>query len=206
MGGVYKLMNTQNSKYYIFSAKNLSKSTLLFSLRNGSHRNVDLQRDFSLLGEREFVIEQIIECESNIEKIKKDYIDSVNSYENLYNSRLSLENRVIVFKDGNNLREFKGFSEASEYLKLDRERIRQILKSTVVPIHLAFKYPVRGYPRLEDKTVWRCCDQIWTPDAITCKIVDTEELLDGVEVKVIDEKRINRDLMNKYRKYYKNKR
>lgn len=63
--------------------------------------------------------------------------------------------------------------------------------STVVPIHLAFKYPVRGYPRLEDKTVWRCCDQIWTPDAITCKIVDTEELLDGVQVKVIDEKRIS---------------
>lgn len=70
MGGVYKIINSINGKYYIGSTKNFEKRKVRHfkDLAKNKHHNAYLQKSFNKHGESNFKFEILIECENYFEK------------------------------------------------------------------------------------------------------------------------------------------
>jgi group I intron endonuclease len=87
--GVYQIRNQVNGKIYIGSSKNLTGifNRYKFQLKNGSHMNSELQKEFSQFGEESFCFEVL----DNL-KIQDDplynYDDDLKTLEELWLEKL----------------------------------------------------------------------------------------------------------------------
>lgn len=81
ISGIYKIVNTQNGKLYIGSAKNIHKRWMrhLNDLRNNNHCNILLQRSFIKYGELCFKIE-IIEKTSDLLDREQYFLDKLKPF------------------------------------------------------------------------------------------------------------------------------
>lgn len=106
--GIYKIVNTKNSKMYIGSAKELNrrKKTHFTQLAKGEHHNVHLQRAWNVYGEDSFEFHVIEYTENLIER--EQYWINFYGFETLYNicpkaysnqgKKLSTETREKISK------------------------------------------------------------------------------------------------------------
>jgi hypothetical protein len=85
--GVYKIENINNGKFYIGSAAKSFKQRWdnhKKTLRNGTHRNIKLQRSFDKHGESSFSFSVLSFCPpEHCIKIEQWYIDKTNPYYNI---------------------------------------------------------------------------------------------------------------------------
>lgn len=83
---IYKLLNTQNNKFYIGSTKNFSKRALfhIFELENNKHRNRYLQNSWNKYGSGSFKFEIVEYCaeEKRLER-EQYFIDVIKPSYNL---------------------------------------------------------------------------------------------------------------------------
>jgi group I intron endonuclease len=73
--GIYKIINSENDKFYIGSATHFynRKSDHLRRLRLGIHKNTHLQNSFNKYGQDKFSFILIEECEKTVLSIREQY-------------------------------------------------------------------------------------------------------------------------------------
>jgi group I intron endonuclease len=84
--GIYKITNTNNSKFYIGSAAISFKKRYndhISSLKNNKHRNRHLQHSFKKYGLDCFIFEIIEICKEEIIAKEQYYIDTLNPHYNI---------------------------------------------------------------------------------------------------------------------------
>lgn len=85
VGGIYKITNATNGKFYIGSTNNLRKRKRehFGALRKGKHVNNHLQRSFNKHGEGNFKFEiiEIITDISTLLAVEQKYLDELKSYD-----------------------------------------------------------------------------------------------------------------------------
>jgi len=87
--GIYQIRNTVNGKLFLGSAKDLRGiiNSNRFQLRNGLHRNKELQKDFNEIGEGGFVFE-IVDSLQPAEGANRDYTQELKTLEAMWLERL----------------------------------------------------------------------------------------------------------------------
>lgn len=86
--GIYKIINTLNSYFYIGSSKNIEKRfyTHLNKLKNNKHDNIYLQRSYNKYGNVfECEILEVVSCEDDLLKVEQEYLDKYYDDEKNYN-------------------------------------------------------------------------------------------------------------------------
>ena len=87
--GIYKIENLVNGKVLIGSSKNLpgKANSYRFQLKQGSHMNRDLQKDFILFGEEKFIF-AVVDCLEPKEGPGHDYTSDLTALEEMWMERL----------------------------------------------------------------------------------------------------------------------
>jgi hypothetical protein len=87
--GVFQIKNTANDKIFIGSAKNLPGifNSNKFQLKNGMHRNKELQNDYTLFGENNFLYE-ILDYLEPKEDPAYNYTEDLRELEALWKEKL----------------------------------------------------------------------------------------------------------------------
>lgn len=93
--GIYKITCLKNNKIYIGSSKNLSNRLYnhKYSLKNGIHKNVFLQKDWNYYGEENFKFEIIEYCDEDKQyELEQKYLNELKPFYRLGNGYNILEN------------------------------------------------------------------------------------------------------------------
>jgi len=98
--GIFQIRNMKNGKLFLGSAKDLRGiiNSNGFQLRNGLHRNKDLQKDFTEIGEEGFAFEIVdslqpgedasYNCTAELKTLEAMWLEKLQPYdERGYNSR-----------------------------------------------------------------------------------------------------------------------
>jgi len=87
--GIFQIRNTVNGKLFLGSAKDLRGiiNSNGFQLRNGLHRNQELQKDFNEIGEAGFVFE-VVDSLRPGEGVNHDYTAELKTLEALWLEKL----------------------------------------------------------------------------------------------------------------------
>jgi len=87
--GIYQIRNTVNGKVFLGSARDLRGiiNSNTFQLRGGLHRNKELQKDFTEIGEAGFVFE-IVDSLQPGEGVNGDYTAELKTLEALWLEKL----------------------------------------------------------------------------------------------------------------------
>ena len=87
--GIYKIENLVNGKILIGSSKNLpgKENSYRFQLRQGSHMNRELQRDYSLYGEEKFLFSVVDYLEPK-DGPEHDYTGDLATLEEMWMEKL----------------------------------------------------------------------------------------------------------------------
>jgi len=87
--GIFQIRNTITGKLFLGSAKDLRGiiNSNRFQLKNGLHRNKELQKDFDEAGEKSFVFE-IVDYLQPAEDMKCDYTAELKMLEEMWLEKL----------------------------------------------------------------------------------------------------------------------
>ena len=87
--GIYQIKNMRNGKLYIGSAKNLQGkiNSHKFQLKNGLHRNKEMQREYNEAGEDGFSFE-VLDYLKPKEDLNYDYTEELNLLEEMWLEKL----------------------------------------------------------------------------------------------------------------------
>jgi hypothetical protein len=87
--GILQIRNNTNGKAFLIKAKNLPGiiNSQKFSLKNGSHPNADLQKEFNHFGEASFAFEIIDRLEPR-EGVNYDYTKDLQALEEMWMEKL----------------------------------------------------------------------------------------------------------------------
>jgi group I intron endonuclease len=87
--GIYQIKNLKNGKIFIGSAKDLRGriNSNKFQLKNGSHPNKEMQRDYNEVGEEGFSFE-ILDYLKPKEDLNYDYTDELRILEEMWLDKL----------------------------------------------------------------------------------------------------------------------
>ena len=87
--GIYQIKNKKNGKIYIGSANDLHGiiNRYKFQLKNGSHFNKELQKDYNELGEKSFTFE-ILDFLTPKEDVNYDYTEDLKILEKMWLEKL----------------------------------------------------------------------------------------------------------------------
>jgi group I intron endonuclease len=87
--GIYQIRNMINGKIFLGSAKNLQGiiNSNKFRLKNGLHRNKEMQNDFNEVGEKSFSFE-ILDYLKPTEDLKCDYAQELRMLEDMWLEKL----------------------------------------------------------------------------------------------------------------------
>lgn len=87
--GIYRIRNLVNGKFFVGSSLNLhgKSNSFKFQLRSGLHVNSELQKDFNIFGEENFVFEIVDLLEPN-EDPTFDYRDDLKVFLEMWVEKL----------------------------------------------------------------------------------------------------------------------
>lgn len=132
--GIYKILNTQNNKFYIGSSINLYHRLHqhLSKLRSNSHTNSKLQNSWNKYKEENFIIEIMEECDKDIVREKEiNYINLlkpefnlINDFNEYYFSKETRERMSLSAKNLNKVGKNHFASKVIECYDLDGNYIR----------------------------------------------------------------------------------
>lgn len=98
--GVYRIVNRENSKFYVGSSKRMGRRawTHLSHLRSGKHHCIALQRAFDKYGEGAFRFEIFCTCDSDVEFlfIEQAMLDERHGDDDCYNSSAVAESPLLT--------------------------------------------------------------------------------------------------------------
>lgn len=133
--GIYKIINTINSKIYIDSAVNLKtrKINHFNKLKSGNHDNIHLQRAFNKYGEENFIFEKIeLVQDKNMLINREQYWIDFYGIKNIYNmcpvagstlgKKFSEETKIKIGKTSKG----RKFSEESKQKR--SRRVKNLIK------------------------------------------------------------------------------
>lgn len=87
--GIYRIKNIVNGKIFIGSSLNLhgKSNSFKFQLKSGLHVNSELQKDFNIFGEENFVFE-IVDTLEPKEDLSYDYRDDLQLFLEMWMEKL----------------------------------------------------------------------------------------------------------------------
>lgn len=87
--GIYRIKNIANGKIFIGSSLNLhgKSNSFKFQLKSGLHVNSELQKDFNIFGEENFVFE-IVDTLEPKEDLSYDYRDDLQLFLEMWMEKL----------------------------------------------------------------------------------------------------------------------
>ena len=87
--GIYQIKNNTNGRFFVGSAKNLPGkiNSHKFQLKNGSHPNVEMQKEYNEIGEAGFSF-QILDQLKPKEDLQYDYTEELKTLEEMWVEKL----------------------------------------------------------------------------------------------------------------------